>query len=162
MFLDFQSHTLRNVSYWRNQRRLKIWRLTDGGLPDLAKTKMSYILSGNPKWMSIYILVKPKLGVYLCFCDFLWDHKNPCLGFFSERDVTEVAYAFSGLMVIRGIFYHESCWAYTEAKWILEVMTPVQKSWDNLLKTSVHYYFLSLIGSPSHFPFPTMHCSLPH
>ena len=74
----------------------------------------------------MYLLVQPKLGVDLCFVAFCEIRFSP--DFLRERDATDLAYDFSELVAIREIFYHESCWAYVEAKWILEVRTPVQKS----------------------------------
>lgn len=136
---------------------MKVWGLTDAALPDLVnKNKGSYVLSGDLAWMSIYPLIKPKLGVDLCFVTFcdVTEFKFEVL----ERKILQNLHLISqGKMVICGIFSHGSRWAHAEAKWMLEVR--LQYEGPRITSSRLHNYFLLLsmercISPPFAFPPP--------
>lgn len=80
-----------------------------------------------------------------------------------EKYAAELAFDFSGFIVIRGLFYPESCWVDIKAKWILEVR--LQSKGPEIissLEDSLHYYVLVLsiehCISP-HFPSLILKCA---
>lgn len=132
-------------------------------LPDLVnKNKGSYVLSGSLAWMSIYLFIKPKLGVNLCFVTFydVTEFKFEVL----ERKILQNLHLISqGKMVICGIFSHRSCWAYVEAEWMLEVR--LQYEGPRITSSTLRNYFLLLsmeccISPPLALPPPYIVSSL--